>query len=237
MPRDRGDGDGLRAVAPPAVQVRELSAGYRELVALRGVSFALEPLRISAFLGPGGGGKSTLLRILAGEAALHPELWVSGGVLVSLAGARRLPQKPESDPRTLAGLLGGRRLADVWREAPAAAAFLEPTLDVPVGTLPYDLGRLAGITAALASVAPLLLLDEPEAGLECEQQGWIAAELRALRGRRTVVLATHHLEFARSVADCAHLLVRGELLEAAEVPAFFDSPVHPRTRHYVRMGG
>lgn len=219
------------------MRVRELSAGYGREAALGDVSFDLEPLRISAFLGPGGGGKSTLLRILAGEAASYPELWVRGGLSLPAVPTRRLAQKPEPEPRPLAELLSGDRLVEVWGAAPDVAALLDGVRDTPVFKLPPDLNNLARLTLALAGDASFLLLDEPEVGLGSEQQEWISTQLRFLRGRRTVVLATHHLSFARSVADFAFLLVRGELLEAAEVPRFFDNPVHPRARHYVRMGG
>lgn len=194
-------------------------------------------MRISAFLGPGGGGKSTLLRILAGEAASHPELWVRGGLSLPAVPTRWLAQKPEPEPRPLAGLLPRDRLAQVWSAAPDCAALLDGVRDTPVFKLPSDLNSLARLTFALAGDASLLLLDEPEIDLDSEQQEWISAQLRFLRGRKTVVVATHHLGFARSVADFAFLLVRGEILEAAEVPRFFDNPVHPRARHYVRMGG
>lgn len=221
----------------PLVRARDLSAGYGREAALGAVSFDLEPLRVSAVLGPGGGGKSTLLRILAGEASGHPELWVRGGLDLPAGPGRRLAQKPEPEPRSLAALIPGERLAEVWSAAPEAASVLHAVRDVPLRELSFELRRLAGLTLVLADSAPFLLLDEPEAGLEAGQQAWISAQLRALRGSRTVLLATHHLGFAREVADFALLLVRGEILEAAEVPRFFDDPVHPRARHYVRMGG
>ena len=155
-----------------------------------------------------------------------------------------MPQKPRPNGSTLAGLLvttaaaapaAGSVIREVWRAAPEAARFLDPVLEVPLERLSYAQLRLAEFTAAVAT-APLILLDEPEVGLEPEQQRWMVRRLNDLRGARTVIVATHHLGVARAVADGAILLSDGEMIEAGPTPEFFERPRHTRTRQFVEMG-
>lgn len=226
----------MRSLDP--VRIEGLTAGYGERIALGSVTLELPALRTSALLGPGGSGKSTLLRLLCGGYGEEaPGLWTLGRLSRPPVEARRQPQKRSHEGRTLSELLGPSSLAEVWSAAPAAADLLSAVDGVPLRDLPFGPARLAELTAVVAGGAPLLLLDEPEADLDERQQEWVTALIRGLRGRRTVVLATHNLRFARSVADLAFLLVRGEVVESGPVPRFFDSPVHPRTRDYVRLGG
>jgi len=177
-------------------------------------------------------------KLRPGESSLHQLLSEPlcqplgcGVVDACLEGCSRLPWDGWTRPE-LAGLL-----REFWRCAPRAASALLPVLDVPLEDLPGSLARLAVFTALAAPEVPkVLLLDEPEVGMDEGHQEWLVLKLREMRGRRTVVLVTHNLRLARAVAEYAMLLIDGEIVEAAETPRFFDEPVHPRTRHFVRMG-
>lgn len=127
-------------------------------------------------------------------------------------------------------------LEEGWRSAPEAVQVLGEALDRPLDSLSNDLRRLAELTLAAAGAPSCMLLDEPEAELPSEAQAWILARIAALQGRTTVILATHHLKVARSLADSALLLIGGEMVETGPAEAFFSHPVHPRTRYFVTMG-
>jgi len=223
-----------------------VSLGYGQKTVLEGLSFTFGAGRISVILGPGGSGKSTLLKVLGGGRRGASRPWLRGDLEMPATAPTSMPQTHVgTDPTgaTLAGLLGstggvpgaGSMVRQVWRDVPAAVAFLDPIVQVPFEQLSRDQVRLAEFTAAVAG-ASLILLDEPEAGLAPDQQRWMVQCLGGLRGERTVILATHHLGVARAVADAAILLSDGKVVEAGQAPAFFDRPRHARTRQFVQMG-
>lgn len=175
-------------------------------------------------LEPGG---SSLRQLLTGPFCQPREC----GVVEACPDRTSLPWDGEDRRRP------DRVLRDFWHSVPQAEAELLNAFEEPLDTLPISLARLAVFTAIAVSDLPsILLLDEPEADMEEAHQEWLVHKLREMRGRRTVVLVTHNLRMARAVADYAMLLIDGEIVEAAETPRFFEAPVHPRTRHFVRMG-
>lgn len=224
----------------PFLRVRNLRAGYGALVALESVSFDLREGRTLGILGPGGSGKSTLLKVLGGRPDKgRTDLWYEGQLLLPAVPATVVEQKPRPDDRSLAQRLGetGRiPLEEVWRSVPAAACLLRSLLDRPVAELPFGAARLVELTLALAGDPGLLFLDEPEAGLDDLYQEWVSALLRDLKGRTSLIVATHHLALARSITHANLLLVRGNVIETGETEDFFTQPVHPRTQHFIRMG-
>lgn len=232
------------AVGPWCITARGLSAGYGETTVLDGISFEMASGRITVVLGPGGGGKSTLLRALGAEPERPERPWTRGDLTVCEASPGFLPQKIRGEERTLAELLAAgaapgisprRLLGELWRCAPKAEAVLAPLLERPLGALPGPEARLAQLTATVPR-GRLLLLDEPDAGLPPDYQEWIVRRVGDLRGTRTVVLATHNLKVARALADFVLLLIDGSIIEAGESSDFFGQPQHPRTRHFIRMG-
>lgn len=240
-----------------AVEARQLSVGYGDHAVLDSLCFRFPFGRTSVMLGPGGSGKTTLLHALGGRLPSRPEPWVRGRLERPSAAPGWLAQKLAPGRSSLRGLLarsadagpgGGsagvgrsdaERLARLWRCAPAAAVALTASLDEPVSALPYSLARLAEITAVTASTAGgdgWLLLDEPDAELSPEHRAWVELRLRELRGTTTLVVATHHLGLARALADHVVLLIDGRVVETGDAETFFEHPVHPRARRFVRMG-
>jgi len=220
-----------------------LHAGYGEQIVLRSVSVHCETGRTLAILGPGGAGKSTLLRVLGGPRHRKSNLWFRGALKTSASGCGWMGQRPADFHNTLAESLRAASDADPellleaqWRSAPPAAQALREVLDVPLCELPFELLRLIQLTLATVRRPDLVLLDEPEAELSSEARGWVQAMLADLRGRTTVVLATHNLKLARDTADSVLLLVAGKVVETGPAATFFDEPEHPRSRHFVRMG-
>jgi ABC-type Mn2+/Zn2+ transport system ATPase subunit len=190
----------------PAIQARALSARYGAHVALRDVSFALEPGQLVALVGPNGAGKSTLLRCLLGVQRCE-------GAIVLHGRAAFVPQRADVDldfPLTVEQLVrsGRRILRRAWRHAGAAdrqataRALARVGLD---GLERRTLRELSGgqaqralLARALVSDAHVLLLDEPLAGVDvsvCEALCELFAALAA--GGTTLLLATHDLELVR----------------------------------------
>jgi ABC-type Mn2+/Zn2+ transport system ATPase subunit len=191
-----------------ALRVQELSAGYGGPPVLRDVSFEAEPGQTVCVLGPNGGGKTTLFRVLLGE--LVPE---SGSVdgpgrpaYVAQTERTRLDFPVSAFEVALMGTLARGRwwLPPRGADRAAAAAALERVgLADRAGT---RFGELSGgqrqralLARALVQDARLLLLDEPLSGVDPASAARIAGVFEELRAEdRTLLVSSHDVESART---------------------------------------
>jgi iron complex transport system ATP-binding protein len=217
----------------PLVEVGRLAFTYGARPVLRDVSFAVGAGELVALCGPNGAGKSTLLRLLLGlHAPTAGEIRLGGAPLAGLSRreiARRvalLPQDAPGDlPLTARDAVALGRLAHLDRFQPESAADDAAVARALAAT---DIAALAGrpvaelsggerqrvhLARALAQEAPLLLLDEPIAGLDLAHQLATLDLLRALaddpRRGRGVLVALHDLSLAARCCDRMILLAGG----------------------------
>ncbi|HET8948470.1 MAG TPA: ABC transporter ATP-binding protein [Candidatus Polarisedimenticolia bacterium] len=212
----------------PALLTEGLGFDYGRERALDGVDLAVRPAELFAILGPNGGGKTTLFRILATLLApLRGRASIFGhDVVRDPAGARRLLgvlfQAPAIDrlltvrenldlQGALYGLGGGGLKAA--RESLLSRFGLEAKADARAGTLSGGLQRRLEIAKSLLHRPRLLLLDEPSTGLDPGARAalWSALDELARASGTTVVFTTHLLE----EADRAHrvaILDRGRIV-------------------------
>ncbi len=206
----------------PLVAARGLGwrAGGRRI--LGPIDLELRPGECLAVVGPNGAGKTTLLRLVAGLLAPSSgELAWQGRPYAGLsrgALARRIAYVPQVRPARVPltveqlVLLGRYPHLSRWQLAPRAEDFaaVEQALervDVlhlaarPIEELSGGERQAAYVAAALAQGSELLVLDEPTTHLDPRHQREIAALLLRLAGERTVLTATHELNFASLVAD------------------------------------
>jgi heme exporter protein A len=197
----------------PAIELEGLERSYGERVALAGVSVRVEPGQTLAVLGPNGAGKTTLLRVLAGllrphagsvrvlGAELPGEAWRLHGRVGYLAHEpllyRELTGRENLVYQARLHRLNGSRVDEAL-----AAVGMERRADEPLRELSRGMVQRLAAARAVLHEPPLLLLDEPRAGLDP-----VAAELlEPLIGRpsgRTRVLVTHDIEGALAEADVA----------------------------------
>lgn len=218
--------------------------GYGARTVFGGVSFAVGPGELVALCGPNGAGKSTLLRLLLGlHAPATGTVRLGGAPIGSLSRreiARRaalLPQDAPVDlPLTVREAVALGRLPHLARFQIATAADLAAVAralaltdttelaDRPVTEISGGERQRVHLARALAQEAPLLLLDEPIAGLDLSHQLQALDLLRAtVDTGRAAVVALHDLSLAARRCDRILLLAEGAL-QADAAPAEVLTP-------------
>lgn len=212
----------------PAVDVAHLGHRYGDRRALADVSFAVQPGEVFGLLGPNGGGKTTLFRIVS--TLMLPEegtVRVFGAdVVTQPAAARRgmgvVFQAPALDARLtvvenlrhqghLYGLRGSDLSARV-RDSLSRVGLADRGRDI-VGRLSGGLQRRAELAKALLHRPPLLILDEPSTGLDPAARREVWQHLQMLRERdRTTILLTTHLMDEAANCDRVAVLHEGRLV-------------------------
>ena len=190
-----------------AVATEGLSAGYGGRPVLRDVSFAAAPGQTVCVLGPNGGGKTTLFRALIGELEpLAGHLRLSGRPAYVAQTERTRLDFPVSafDVALMGGLAHGRWWLPPRRADRAAArealerVGLAAEGDTPFGELSGGQRQRALLARALVQDAPVLLLDEPLAGVDPASAQQIDAVFAELSGEgRTLLVSSHDVEGAR----------------------------------------
>jgi ABC-2 type transport system ATP-binding protein len=206
-----------------AVVADSLSKRFGSLLAVDGLSFALEPGTITGFLGPNGAGKTTTLRMLLGLAApTSGRALVFGGPYSELdQPARRIGAVLEATD-----FHPGRSGRDHLRMLGDAVELSRARVDevlrlVELGEVAgrrvksYSLGmrQRLGLAAALLGDPELLVLDEPANGLDPEGVRWLRDFLRAFAaGQRTVLISSHVLAEVAQTVDQVLIINRGRLV-------------------------
>ncbi|MEX3582133.1 MAG: ABC transporter ATP-binding protein [Burkholderia sp.] len=209
-----------------AIEIRNVKKRYASLQALKGVSLSVEEGEFFGLLGPNGSGKTTLISILAGLArADEGSISVRGHDVVSdFRGARHalgmVPQELVFDPffsvretlRIQSGYFGLRRNDD-WIDEVMANLDLAEKADANMRALSGGMKRRVLVAQALVHRPPVIVLDEPTAGVDVELRQTLWKFISRLnREGHTIVLTTHYLEEAESLCDRIAMLRRGEVV-------------------------
>jgi ABC-2 type transport system ATP-binding protein len=211
----------------PAIKIEQVHKSFGKLQALRGVSLEIAQGEFFALLGPNGAGKSTLINLLAG--LLRPSsgtLSVMGHDVVSdYRVARKLlgvvPQELVFDPffnvremlRFQAGYFGCGPENDPWIDEVLENLGLAEKANTNMRALSGGMKRRALIAQALAHKPPVLVLDEPTAGVDVELRQMLWAFIKRLNAEgTTIILTTHYLEEAETLCSRVAMLKQGEIV-------------------------
>jgi polar amino acid transport system ATP-binding protein len=237
------------------LEAHQLIKRYGGFVALDGASFDTgDQARVVALLGPSGGGKSTLLRVLGG--LLRPEsgeVRVNGvplpsdeiGALRALKGNGFVFQGYNLFPHlsALENIILPLREVHKWSTNDAQQRALELLARLGLADhatkRPSELSggqqQRAAIARALAPRPSLLLLDEPTSALDPVMTGEVLDVIRELvESEQQIVLATHEISFARKVADWVVFLSHGHVEVSCPANDFFQRPQSAMARDYLQ---
>ena len=209
------------------IEVEHLTKDYGTMVAVVDLSFSVGKGEIVGFLGPNGAGKTTTLRILAGFLGATSGSVKIAGIDIAerpLEARRVLGYMPEAAPlypelRVREYLRFRARLKRVPRAKQGAAiedamrrAAVSDVADTVVSHLSKGYRQRVGLADALVSDPPLLILDEPTAGLDPNQIREVRKLVRELAQDHTILLSTHILSEVEATCDRALVIHRGRLV-------------------------
>ena len=211
----------------PAIKIDQVHKQFGALHALNGVSLTIEQGEFFALLGPNGAGKSTLINLLAGlSRPTSGKLSVMGyDVMSQYRQARHalgvVPQELVFDPffnvremlRFQAGYFGKGAENDAWIDEVIESLGLTDKAGTNMRRLSGGMKRRALIAQALVHKPPVIVLDEPTAGVDVELRHMLWEFIKRLnREGHTIILTTHYLEEAEALCSRVALLKQGEVI-------------------------
>lgn len=230
------------------LEVKELTKRYGDVVAVDGISFTVQPGRITGFLGPNGAGKSTTMRMILGL-----DRPTSGQALVD-----GRPYADSPAPMAELGALLEAKAVDKGRSARNHLLALGATVGIgsgrvdellelvgltdaagkPAGSFSLGMGQRLGIASALLADPRTVMLDEPVNGLDPDGILWIRRLLRQLADDgRTVFLSSHLMSEMELTADHLIVIGRGRILADMSMAEFIATASGTRVRVVTPQAG
>jgi len=209
-----------------AIRVSGVTKRYGSLIALDRVDLEIRPGEFFGLLGPNGAGKTTLISIIAGLVrATAGTVAIMGHDVVTDYRAARLalgvvPQELAFDPfftvrETLVFQSGYFGLINngAWIDEVLANLGLASRADTNMRALSGGMKRRVLVAQALVHKPPVIVLDEPTAGVDVELRQTLWAFVRRLnREGHTIVLTTHYLEEAQALCQRIAMLKSGSVI-------------------------
>ncbi|ELQ6036322.1 L-cystine ABC transporter ATP-binding protein YecC [Cronobacter sakazakii] len=242
-----------------AIEVKNLVKKFHGQTVLHGIDLEVQTGEVVAIIGPSGSGKTTLLRSI--NLLEQPESGTVrvGDITIDTARSAREQRGLVRELRQQVGfvfqsfnLFPHRTVLENIIEGPvivkgepkAEATARARELLAKVGLSGKENSypkRLSGgqqqrvaIARALAMRPEVILFDEPTSALDPELVGEVLNTIRQLaQEKRTMVIVTHEMSFARDVADRAIFMDQGKIVEQGEAKALFTNPTQPRTRQFL----
>ncbi len=226
---------------PPVLSVENLTIDYRKFRALDDLSVDIESGGIVGIIGPNGAGKTSFIKALCGRAPIKKgRIFVAGrplkrgqnrqtliglvpqdiGLYAHLSAAENLNVFAK-----MTGLRGALSRKDAIENA-LAAVEMTPHARTKISHMSGGMKRRINVAAAIMHSPPVLILDEPTAGVDHPARDTVHRLARRLAGGgKAVLLITHELEQAEALCDRVLLLARGKMLA-------FDHPNAVLSRVY-----
>lgn len=239
------------------LEVKKIKKSFGGLDVLKDVSFSLEEGQVLTIIGSSGSGKTTLLRCLNFlETADEGQILVNGKLLTGshlteeqirenrlhfglvFQNFNLFPQYTVLQNITLAPtLLKQGSQEEIQKKAMELLDKIGLTQkkDAYPCQLSGGQQQRVAIARALALNPQVLCFDEPTSALDPELTGEVLRVIRGLKEQNTtMIVVTHEMDFARSVADVVIYMADGVIEEMGTPEEVFDHPVSEKTRHFIQ---
>lgn len=232
------------------IEVKDVYKSFKDVHAVRGISFGIQPGEFVALLGPNGAGKTTMVEMM--EGLKKPD---SGDIL--LQGKNW--QKNEKELRPIIGLsLQETRFSDkltVFETLCLFASFfrlgkkraneiieltgMESKRKSMVETLSGGQRQRLALGVALLNTPLILFLDEPTTGLDPHSRLDLWNILKELkdRGETTLILTTHYMEEAESLCDRIIIIDEGKILKEGKLEDLLDEKSRNLDELFINLTG
>jgi len=235
------------------LEIRNLKKSFGQQLVLDDVSLSLEQVHTLALIGPSGGGKSTLLRVIAGlERPDQGEIWLNDKEIVFQEKLLREHRRTVGTvfqsfnlfphltafanvtlPLEKVHQYGPQKARESATEILERFQLMEHAHKQPAQLSGGQRQRIA-IARAVAIKPKLLLFDEPTSALDPEMTGEVLDLIEELREEgRDFVLVTHQMGFAHRVADQIAILSQGRIVEFGPSAQVLDQPKEEVTRQFL----
>ena len=241
------------------LEVKNIKKAFGRTEVLKGVSFSLEKGQVLAIIGSSGSGKTTLLRCLnfletpdAGQVFVDGKELFSAGTKYSDQQIREnrlhfglvfqnfnlFPQYNVLKNVTLAPTLLKKGTPEQL-EKQGVSLLEQVGLGDKLESFPYQLSggqqQRVAIARALAMQPEILCFDEPTSALDPELTGEVLRVIRELKTKdRTMIVVTHEMDFAKSVADVVIYMAGGVIEEVGTPEEVFGNPKSEKTKAFLR---
>ena len=242
------------------LEVKNIKKSFGKTKVLKDVSFSLEKGQVLVIIGSSGSGKTTLLRCLNFlETPNQGQIYVDGKPLLPQDG-KKLSEKQIRMNRLHFGLvfqnfnlfpqynvLKNVMLAPMLMKLDTPEKIREHALDIleqvglsnKLDSYPCQLSggqqQRVAIARAWAMRPEVLCFDEPTSALDPELTGEVLRVIKGLKGEdRTMIVVTHEMEFARSVADVVIYMADGVIEEMGTPEQVFGNPQSEKTRAFLQ---
>ncbi|EPX62159.1 ABC transporter, ATP-binding protein [Cystobacter fuscus DSM 2262] len=216
-------------MSEPAIELVDVSRRFGPKLAVERVSLRIESGQVYGLIGPNGAGKTTTFSMMCGYLRPTQGQVRVMGVIPSAEGALKgklgvLPQDAVLPGGWKVGplLMYWARLSGLEAPEREARESLEKVglmeaWGVETSALSHGMGKRVALAQALMGRPPLVLLDEPTAGMDPRIAHQVRQVILDMRGQRTVVVSSHNLQELEQLCDAAAILDRGRLVQAGSI--------------------
>ena len=212
-----------------SIEIKGLRKEFGSKVAVRGLTLSVREGSLYALLGVNGAGKTTTIRMLTGlTKPTAGEAYVMGhSIATELPEVKQVvnisPQETSVAPNLtvrenlefIAGIYGFGKGKTKEKVSQMIAQFsMEEVENDKAKTLSGGWQRKLNIAMALITEPKVLFLDEPTLGIDVLARRELWRKIEALKGKITIILTTHYMEEAESLADEIAIMAKGELMAA-----------------------
>jgi len=239
------------------LEVRNIHKTFGHTQVLKGIDFKVDTGEVVAVIGPSGSGKTTLLRCISfleradeGEMTFDEfhydmkevtsaQIWQMRMQMGFVFQNYNLFRNMTAKRNVMEGLVTARKMDKKEAERMALEVLEKVGLSDRANFYPDELsgGQQQRVAIARAVVAQprVILFDEPTSALDPELTGEVLGVMKRLADAgTTMVVVTHEMEFARSVADRVVFMEDGCIVEDSPAERFFDAPKQERSAQFVR---